>query len=97
MGDISLHVKRFFAGQAKISNQATNRLTPGDLSPILFRMADPYEQALKKLAADERSLNELSKLTGIPAETLRDIKSGHVENPRFDTLKKLVGLYARAA
>lgn len=60
-------------------------------------MHDHYEQALKKLAADERSLSELSKLTGIPAETLRDIKSGHVENPRFDTLKKLASIYARAA
>jgi len=60
-------------------------------------MADPYEQALKKLAEDSRSLKELSTLTGIPAETLRDIKSGHVENPRFDTLKKLATLYAKAA
>ena len=60
-------------------------------------MADPYEQALKKLAADQRSLIELSKLTGIAAETLRDIKSGHVKNPRFDTLKMLSSFYARAA
>ena len=74
-----------------------HRLTSGDLSPTILHMADPYEQALKKLAADERSLNELSKLTGIPAETLRDIKSGHVANPRFDTLKKLAFLYAKAA
>ena len=56
-------------------------------------MADIYETALKKLAADERSLNQLEEEIGVPAETLRDIKSGHVKSPRFDTLKKIARHY----
>ena len=56
-------------------------------------MADIYEIALEKLAADERSLNRLAEEIGVPAETLRDIKSGHVKSPRFDTLKKIAKHY----
>lgn len=74
------------------------RLTSGDLSPIVISvMNDPFEKALSKLAKDDRSLGELARLSGIPAETLRDIKSGHVKHPRYDTLKQIVALYARAA
>ena len=60
-------------------------------------MTDIYELALKKLAADKRSLNEISKETGIPSETLRDIKSGHIESPRFVTMKKLAEHYSSKA
>ena len=60
-------------------------------------MADPYEAALQSLRSDKRPLNELARESGIPAETLRDIKSGHVKSPRFDTLKLLAALYERAA
>lgn len=60
-------------------------------------MADIYQTALDKLTRDQRSLNELEAETGIPSETLRDIKSGHVKSPRFDTLKKLAALYQREA
>ena len=74
------------------------RLTAGDISPNLrFNMADIYELALKKLAADERSLNELEREIGVPSETLRDIKSGHVASPRFDTLKRIAKFYQREA
>lgn len=60
-------------------------------------MADIYELALKKLAQDERSLNEISRETGIPSETLRDIKSGHVKSPRYDTLRVLARHYQEQA
>lgn len=56
---------------------------------------DMYELALKKLADDERSLAQLAEEIGVPAETLRDIKSGHVKSPRFDTLKKIATHYDR--
>lgn len=56
---------------------------------------DSYEAALKKLRADQRSLNELEIAIGIPAETLRDIKNRICKNPRFDTLKKLARHYGR--
>lgn len=58
---------------------------------------DSYDIALKKLRADQRSLNELEEETGIPAETLRDIKNRICKNPRYDTLKKLARYYEREA
>lgn len=58
---------------------------------------DSYDDALRKLRADRRSLNELEEVTGIPAETLRDIKNRICKNPRFDTVKKLAKFYERAA
>jgi DNA-binding Xre family transcriptional regulator len=60
-------------------------------------MHDPYELALKRLRSDRRSLNELEREIGIPAETLRDIKRRIVKFPRFDTLKRLVAYYEQAA
>ena len=62
-----------------------------------LRMTNPYETAVKKLSSDKRSLNELERETGIPSETLRDIKSGHVKSPRFITVKKLAAFYAKVA
>lgn len=56
-------------------------------------MVDVYEEALKKLRADRRSFNELEEITGIPAETIRDIKRRIVKNPRLDTLRKIVAVY----
>lgn len=56
-------------------------------------MSDPYEQALKQLKKDKRSLNELGKLIGIPYETLRDIKNGITKSPGYATLKKLAAHY----
>ena len=64
---------------------------------MFLNMADIYELALKKLSSDDRSLNELERETGIASETLRDIKSGHVKSPRFDTLKLLAKFYEREA
>lgn len=58
---------------------------------------DVYEEALKKLRADRRSFNELEEITGIPAETIRDIKRRIVKNPRLDTLRKIVAVYQREA
>lgn len=54
---------------------------------------DSYEAALKKLRADQRTLNELEEATGIPAETLRDLKNRISKNPRYNTLKKLARHY----
>jgi hypothetical protein len=54
---------------------------------------DHYDRALKRLRDDERPLNELERQSGIPAETLRDMKNNPDISPRLNTLKKLVGLY----
>lgn len=58
---------------------------------------DVYEDALARLKADERSCNELERLSGIPAETLRDLKNGTTANPRLSTLRQLARLYELAA
>lgn len=58
---------------------------------------DIYEEALKKLRADTRTLNELEKAIGLPAETIRDIKNRIVLSPRYDTLKKIAAHYQRQA
>ena len=55
---------------------------------------DPYAVALAHLRADERSLSELSEVIGLPKETLRDIKSGHIKFPRMDTARKIVAHYS---
>lgn len=60
-------------------------------------MVDVYEEALKKLRADERSCNALERKIGVPAETLRDIKQRIVKNPRYDTLKRIAAFYEREA
>lgn len=60
-------------------------------------MVDLYEDALKKLRADKRSLNELERAIGLPAETIRDIKRRIVRWPRYDTLKKIAEHYEREA
>jgi DNA-binding Xre family transcriptional regulator len=54
---------------------------------------DAYEEALRRLKRDERTLTELESMSGIPEETLRDIKAGITKSPRFSTLKKLVKFY----
>lgn len=72
------------------------RLTIGDISPENLGMADPYDNILKKLKQDERSNTELAGACGVPAETLRDIKSGHIKSPRLSTLRAIASLYERA-
>ena len=57
---------------------------------------DQFDIALKKLKRDRRSFNELERVTGIPAETLRDINNGLVTDPRISTVRKLVRLYQPA-
>ena len=58
---------------------------------------DIYEQALKKLKAEKRGFNELERETGIPAETLRDLKNGISRFPRFDTVRALAKFYGNGA
>lgn len=60
-------------------------------------MTDPYEHGLKKLRADPRSINELERVIGIPAETIRDLKRRICKNPRYTTLKKIARHYEREA
>ena len=56
-------------------------------------MYDPYEVVIGRLKADSNSLETLEKEIGVAAETLRDIRSGHVTNPRIDTLRKIAAYY----
>jgi transcriptional regulator with XRE-family HTH domain len=58
---------------------------------------DSYETALRKLRADRRTLAELEAATGIPAETLRDIRKRICKNPRYETVKKLAKYYEPSA
>lgn len=60
-------------------------------------MRDPYDRVIERLKQDHRSLNELEQECGVPAETLRDIKSGHIKSPRLDTLRKIAALYEQRA
>ena len=73
------------------------RLTHGELSPIRTDMADLYEQALKKFRSDERDNGTLAQEIGLPKETVRDIRSGHVEYPRLPTLRLIAAFYEKAA
>ena len=55
---------------------------------------DPYDRIMARLSSDTRSLNELSRLSGIPAETLRDVRNRlHRRSPRLDTLRAIAKLY----
>ena len=58
---------------------------------------DIYERALRKLVDEKRSMYELARRSGIPKETLRDIRSGYVANPRYDTLKRLARFFCKTA
>lgn len=73
----------------------TDKRDSANVAPLMTD--DIYEQALKKLRADRRSLNELEAETGIPAETLRDIKAKITKSPRLDTLRKLAKHYEAQA
>lgn len=74
------------------------RLTTGDLSLILHPYTmDIYEHALRKLRTDKRDNKTLAHEIGLPKETVRDIRSGHVEYPRLPTLRLIAGYYGKAA
>ena len=60
-------------------------------------MKDPYDAVLKRLKADKRSNNDLETECGVPAETLRDVRSGHIKSPRLVTLRKIAKLYEASA
>jgi transcriptional regulator with XRE-family HTH domain len=72
-------------------------LQSGDISPIMFFMNDPYEQLIENLRADQRSLKQLEVESGVPEETIRDIKSGKVSSPRIDTLRAIAKCFQGAA
>ncbi len=59
-------------------------------------MIDIQDFVLGHLKADSRSLNEMERNIGVPAETLRDIRSGFVKSPRIDTLRKIATHYMAA-
>lgn len=54
---------------------------------------DFYEAALKRLKDDPRSLLELERQTGVPYETIRDIKYGRNKRFYFQTIKKIAAHY----
>lgn len=58
-----------------------------------IRGVDIYDQAVKRLKADSRSLLELERESGIPYETLRDIKSGRVKSSRMVTIRRVAKFY----
>lgn len=59
-------------------------------------MVDIFDSVLKSLDGDQRSLAELERLSGVPSETIRDIKARKV-SPRIDTIRKIAALYRSAA
>lgn len=50
-------------------------------------------EALKRLKKDERPLTVLEKLSGLPRETIRDLRNGITDNPRLTTCEGLLKLY----
>lgn len=74
------------------------RLTTGDISlNIHSHTMDIYETALRKLRSDKRDNKTLAHEIGLPKETVRDIRSGHVEYPRLPTLRLIYRYYEKAA
>ena len=55
---------------------------------------DAYEVALQRLKADQRSYLQMERDSGIPWETLRDLKLGVCKNPRLSTIRKIVAHYS---
>lgn len=47
------------------------------------------ERLEKLLEDEEKTIQELSEITGIKYNTLRDLVKGTTTNPKIDTLKKL--------
>jgi transcriptional regulator with XRE-family HTH domain len=45
--------------------------------------------------ADQRSFRSLEGLTGVPEETIRDLKRGRIKSPRLDTLRQLAKVYGQ--
>lgn len=54
---------------------------------------DFYEAALRRLKEDPRSLLELERQTGVPYETIRDIKYERNKRFYFQTVKKIAAYY----
>lgn len=60
---------------------------------------DIYEEALRALKRDKRSPGKLEPELKVPAETIRDIKTGKAKigNLRFRTLRKVRAWHEREA
>lgn len=103
MGEVSPTVKRFIAYPS--NSRAAPHNKNGEVSLDVGRfiaykngyMADLYEQALKKFRSDERDNGTLAQEIGLPKETVRDIRSGHVEYPRLPTLRLIAAFYEKAS
>ena len=65
----------------------------GDLSLIMVGMFDIHAFVVGKLNAETRSLKALKKIIGVPSETLRDIRTGHIKSPGIATLQKIAAHY----
>lgn len=72
------------------------RLTISGVPPIRV-FVDIYIKAIRKLREDKRSLLQLERESGIPYETLRDIKNGITTDPQISTLRRIAKFYELAA
>jgi hypothetical protein len=54
-----------------------------------------YELVWSRFMADQRSFRSLEGLTGVPEETIRDLKRGRIKSPRLDTLRQLAKVYGQ--
>ena len=72
------------------------RLTISGEPPIRLGV-DIYAKAVKKLREDKRTLLQLERDSGIPYETLRDIKNGITTDPQISTLRRIAKFYELAA
>jgi hypothetical protein len=58
-----------------------------------MRRMDYYDAALRKLKADTTSMCQLERDTGVPWETIRDIKYGRSKRFYYQTVKKIAAHY----
>lgn len=54
---------------------------------------DIYDEPLRRLRRDKRPANEIERESGVPAETVRDLRNGITTDPRLSTVKKLASHY----
>jgi hypothetical protein len=54
---------------------------------------DFYEASLKRLKEDTKSLLQLERETGVPWETIRDLKYGRTKRFYFQTVQKIAKHY----
>lgn len=56
-------------------------------------MADIFDKLLAHLDEDDRSNAELETLSGVPSETIRDIRARRVPSPGILTIRRLGRVY----